>query len=170
MTDNIPGLSIEANDDGTLTLQQDWSGNVDRVAVHPVHVRHLAERLGLIREASACDADNLRTAGELQRDNDRMRRNLLQIREQALELQKFMATLSDWQHADLSSELERVNNLVGLLDMACGDFANDDGHSVPIVQTGQSQSANAVVTVTTNRSPATPKPPAEAPAQLELPA
>lgn len=67
MNENIPALKIEANDDGTLTLEQDWGGNVDRVTVHQVHLRFMAERLGLVREAFASEADTLRTVATLKR-------------------------------------------------------------------------------------------------------
>jgi hypothetical protein len=67
MIQNIPALTIEANEDGTLLLEQDWAGNVDRVTVHPVHLRFMAERLGLVREVSASEADMVRTVTTLKR-------------------------------------------------------------------------------------------------------
>ncbi|PZP95528.1 MAG: hypothetical protein DI587_22255 [Variovorax paradoxus] len=127
-TDDIPRLKIEANDDGTLTLEQDWCGNVDRVAVHPVHVRHLAERLGMIREMSASDAELLRTergqVASLRQENDRLKRNMLRLREHALSLQRDFAEHADWAHADLLEPMNQINSVVSLFDMACDDFAD----------------------------------------------
>lgn len=145
--DNIPGLKIEANDDGTLTLEQDWCGNVDRVAVHAVHVRHLAERLGLIASTTAD-----KSVSELQRDADRLKRNMLRVREHALALQIDFAEHADWKHADLSDSMAAINGLVGLLDMACDDFADEYGAHPPEPQAQ-----------TTPTRPAMPQ-------QLEIPA
>lgn len=128
ITDNIPGLKIEANDDGTLTLEQDWCGNVERVAIHPVHVRHLAERLGMVREVSASDAELLRTerghVASLHQENDRLKRNMLRLREHALSLQRDFAEHADWAHADLVEPMNQINSVVSLFDMACDDFAD----------------------------------------------
>lgn len=135
ITDSIPGLRIEANDDGTITLEQDWCGNVDRVAIHPVHVRHLAERLGMVREVSASDAELLRTErGQvvlLRQENDRLKRNMLRLREHALALQHDFAEHADWKHADLAPEMSAINAVVSLFDMAVDDFADDYTANVP---------------------------------------
>lgn len=66
MHDNIPELRIEPMDEGSplLLLEQDGGGNVDRIAIHPVHVRYLAERMGL---ASSGDLDSDRTIARLSR-------------------------------------------------------------------------------------------------------
>lgn len=48
MIEHIPALKIEANDDDTFTLEQDCSGNTSCVTVHKLHVRHLAETIGLL--------------------------------------------------------------------------------------------------------------------------
>lgn len=132
-TDNIPTLKIETNEDGTITLEQDWCGNAERVAVHTVHVRHLAERLGMIREVSASDAELLRTerghVASLRQENDRLKRSLLRLREHALTLQRDFAEHADWKHADLAPEMSAINAVVSLFDMACDDFADDyDAH------------------------------------------
>lgn len=127
--ENIPALKIEANDDGTLSLEQDWVGNVDRVTVHPVHIRLVAERLGLVREMSASDADMLRTesgrVAALRQENDRLKRNLLRLREHALALQEGFREHADWKHADLAHDMAAINALVDLFDMAVDDFADD---------------------------------------------
>nr|WP_145546379.1 hypothetical protein [Variovorax boronicumulans] len=135
ITDNIPGLKIEANEDGTLTLEQDWLGNVDRVAIHPIHVRHLAERLGMVREVSASDAELLRTEREqvasLRQENDRLKRQHLRLREHMLSLQFDFAEHADHRHADLTTEMWRINAVVDLMDLVCSDFADDYTAHVP---------------------------------------
>lgn len=124
MNEHIPNLKIESNDDGTITLEQEWTGNVDRVAVHPCQLRLIAERLGMVQAVTASGA-------ELSRDNDRLKRHLLRVREHALSLQREFSECADWQHADLSHEMARINTLVDLLDMAVDDFEDDYQASEP---------------------------------------
>lgn len=129
ITECIPGLKIEANGDGTVTLEQEWSGNVDRVAIHTVHVRYLAEKLGMVREVSVSDAELLRTerghVAALRQENDRLKRNMLRLHAHALALQADFRENADFAHADLSHELSNINALVDLFDMAVDDFADD---------------------------------------------
>ena len=52
--DNIPELNIEPMEDrhgSLILLEQESGGNTDRVAIHPIHLRYMAEKFGLI-EAS----------------------------------------------------------------------------------------------------------------------
>jgi hypothetical protein len=48
MNVNIPQLTIEREEDGTVLLEQEWCGESDRIQLHPVHIRYLAELAGLI--------------------------------------------------------------------------------------------------------------------------
>lgn len=165
---DIPGLKIEANGDGTITLEQEWSGNVDRVAVHSVHIRHLAEMLGMIREVSATDAELLRTerghVTALRQENDRLKRNLLRLREHALSLQLDFAEHADWRHADLVAPMNQINGVVSLFDMACDDFADDYSAHPPTAHhaevTGDQQakrSPTAPATADRKAAPAKPE-------------
>jgi hypothetical protein len=45
---NIPQLTIEMEEDGTVFLEQEWCGESDRIQLHPIHIRHLAELAGLL--------------------------------------------------------------------------------------------------------------------------
>lgn len=123
LTENIPQLGIESNDDGTITLEQDCSGNVDRVTIHPIHLRLMAERLGLLEKLSANTEQP--TRAEQARDLNRLKRNMLRVREHSLELQHLFKTSADWRHADLTFEMGLINTLVDLLDMAVDDFVDD---------------------------------------------
>lgn len=48
MSVNIPQLTIEMEEDGTVLLEQEWCGESDRIQLHPIHIRHLAELAGLL--------------------------------------------------------------------------------------------------------------------------
>ena len=129
----FPPLKVERMADGLLNLidpTEDGSGNLWMVRVHPVHIRHLAEQLGLIvtpgpeKGGSALSAAPPSLA-EVQRENDRLKRNLLRLQGHALALQEDFRENADWQHADLTHEMNNINALVDLFDMAVDDFADD---------------------------------------------
>jgi hypothetical protein len=115
LTDNIPQLAIENNEDGTITLEQDWSGNVDRVTVHPLHLRFMAERLGLVREMSASEADALRTVAAL-------KRRLLVLQKRINHLGEYLALHSDSEHADLTYEQGYATATADIADEFCADL------------------------------------------------
>lgn len=124
MTEHIPHLNIETLDNGNLRLENESVGDSYVVDLHPIHVRLLAERLGLISIPNGPHADQL-TSAEQARDLDRVKRNMLRVRQHALQLQHSFATGADWKHADLTFEMCLINSLVDLLDMAVDDFADD---------------------------------------------
>lgn len=128
MTDAFPPLRIEYQADGLINLidpTEDGSGNVWAVLVHPAQLRTIAERLGLTTTSRGP------SVAELQRESDRLKRNLLRLREHALSLQHDFANNADWKHADLTHEMNNINALVSLFDMACDDFAADYDAHVP---------------------------------------
>lgn len=49
MSVNIPQLTITTEEDGTVLLEQEWCGESDRIQLHPIHIRHLAELAGLLK-------------------------------------------------------------------------------------------------------------------------
>ena len=123
MNEQIPHLNIEQLPNGNLRLENESMGDSYVVDVHPMHIRLLAERTGLIG-GSAPGADARTTLAEQARDVDRLKRSLLRVREHSLQLQKDMAH-ADWDHADLTYEMMKINGLVDLCDMAVDDFVDD---------------------------------------------
>ena len=55
MNDSFPELKIEhltdGMGDGLILLEQNSSGNIDRVAIHPVQLRYMAEKMGLVESS-----------------------------------------------------------------------------------------------------------------------
>jgi hypothetical protein len=97
MNDYIPELKIELDDgsgDGLILLEQDCGGNVDRVAIHLVHLRYMAEKCGLI---ATSDPTAQRTIATLAR-------RLVLLRDRIDHLGSYLANHSDHRHADLSYE------------------------------------------------------------------
>lgn len=124
MNEQIPHLNIESLENGNLRLENESMGDSYAVDLHPVHVRLLAEKLGLIPSPAKPSSDQPALA-EQARDIDRLKRNMLRVREHSLQLQHKFATGADWKHADLTFEMGLINTLVDLLDMAVDDFADD---------------------------------------------
>ncbi|GIK45989.1 MAG: hypothetical protein BroJett012_18920 [Betaproteobacteria bacterium] len=51
MLTQIPGLDYEVDGDLIHLEQNDGSGNIDRITLHRLHLRHLAEECGLLAPA-----------------------------------------------------------------------------------------------------------------------
>ncbi len=113
-TERIPELKIEHDPEtNTLMLEQEWSGNVDRIELHPLHVRLMAEKIGLL---SPRDNGYHPSAATLTR-------RLLVLRERINHLAKHLALYSDHDHADLDYETDYANATSDIAIEFCADFA-----------------------------------------------
>lgn len=116
MDSHIPELKIEHLDaegpDALILLEQDSGGNIDRVAIHPLHLRHMAEQLGLI---AAIDPQAHRTIATL-------KRRLFVLRERIDHLAQFLALHSDHEHADLSYEQTYARATAEIADEFCEEL------------------------------------------------
>lgn len=94
--ETIPELTIDlltdVGADNLILLQQDAGGNLDRVAIHPFHLRYLAEKFGLIESSDPMVQKTIAT----------LTRRLLVLRDRANHLVASLADDSDHKHADLS--------------------------------------------------------------------
>ncbi|MBW0170736.1 MAG: hypothetical protein KXJ61_10970 [Hydrogenophaga sp.] len=160
MPEHIPNITITTLENGNQRLEdENYSANAI-IDLHPIQIRLLAERVGLISVEPPC-AEDKPTVAEQARDIDRLKRNMLRVREYAMRLQREFATGADWEHADLSFEMGRINALVDLLDMAVDDFADD--------YTACEPDRNPTAPEPAKRTACTPSPSAPvAPMQLEL--
>lgn len=109
---NIPDLSFEKLGDGLILLQQDSGGNLDRVAIHPVHLRHLAEKFGLVESSDL----------QAQRTIDTLRRRLLLLRDRVHYLASWLVNHSDSKHADLSYEQTYANATADIAEEFCAEL------------------------------------------------
>ena len=92
--DHIQNLSIESSADGCVCLEQDTGGTINRVYLHPAHLRHLAEVMGLTETG---DQQACKTIAALTR-------RLLVLTDRTEYLAHWLANHSDSKHADLSYE------------------------------------------------------------------
>src|SRR5450830_760089 len=125
----IPELAIEPCDDGTLLLEQDTGGNVDRVQVHPLH----------FRLAPTGDPTATRTIATLQR-------RLRLVREE-------VALLDDWLHAESSAdrinleEMVKARDILTMLDEFIADFEPEAPASSICCQVAQAKAPAATATL-----------------------
>ena len=94
VNDSSPELKIEHLADGLIVLEQDSAGNIDRVAIHPIHIRHMVEKMGLVESSDLQAQKTIAT----------LTRRLLVLHERIDHMAYWLATHSDSKHADLSYE------------------------------------------------------------------
>lgn len=116
-TDSIPQLSIELMEDGigdglVLLQQDDGNGTVDMVSLHPIHLRLMAEKMGLVKTS---DPQTLKTIATLTR-------RLHTLRERCGHLAYWLNQLSDSEHADLSYEQVYAAATADMAQEFCADF------------------------------------------------
>ena len=115
--ETIPELRIEQQDDGTLMLeQQNGFQDPDCINVHGLHVRHLAEQMGLIGKI---DPDAQKTIATLTR-------RLLLLRDRIVTLHDFLLNHSDHKHADLSYERTYATATADIADELCHGLEDDE--------------------------------------------
>lgn len=134
MNDNIPELKIELMDDSIgslILLEQDSCGNLDRVAIHPIHLRYMAEKFGLIESS---DPQGQKTIATLTR-------RLHLLRDRIGHLHNYLVNHSDHKHADLSYEVTYTTACIDLADEFCAELvdtvtpSNDTKNQITPAQT-----------------------------------
>ncbi|MDI1342417.1 hypothetical protein [Polaromonas sp.] len=114
-TDTIPHLNIEVLAGGLIRLENESMGDSYAVDIHLIQLRHIAEKVGLVRKMSASEADAMRTVIEL-------RRRLLALKDRIDHLGEYLALHSDHRHADLSYETNYATATADICDAYCADF------------------------------------------------
>jgi hypothetical protein len=115
--DTIPELNIELVEDkqgSLILLEQDSGGNTDRVAIHQIHLRYMAEKFGLI---TTSDPTAHKTIAMLTR-------RLLLLRDRMDNLHNYLVNHSDHKHADLSYEVTYATACVDLADEFCAELVD----------------------------------------------
>lgn len=98
MQDDIPDLKFELVEDGTgeglILLTQDEKGDPGRVAIHPLHLRYMAEKFGLLKSNDSAAA----------RAIAQQARRLRLLAERIEHLNDWLHEHSDTRHADFTYE------------------------------------------------------------------
>jgi hypothetical protein len=129
MNEHFEELTIEIADDEKgrfIILRQDNCGNSESVAIHPMHLRYMAEKFGLVETS---DPQASKTIAMLKR-----RMTVLQDRIESLH--DFLANHSDHKHADLSFEVSYATATLDIANEFCADL-EAQGEAEAIEQSGQ---------------------------------
>jgi hypothetical protein len=110
---DIPNLTIATTTAGTIELeQQNGLDEPDRIEIHPIHLRYMAEQIGLAPTSDPTAARTITT----------LRRRLILLRDRCAHLAEYLALYSDYEHADLSHEQDYSEATFDLADEFCADF------------------------------------------------
>jgi hypothetical protein len=119
MNDSIPDLKIELMvdgiGDGLILLEQESCGNVDRVSIHPIHLRYMAEKCGLVATSDPMAQRTIAT----------LARRLVLLRDRIDHLGGYLANHSDHRHADLSYECTYATATADIAAEFCADLADE---------------------------------------------
>lgn len=122
--ESTPAVDIELLASGIVRvtdkscMEQDYS-----VDLHPIHVRLIAEKLGLVREMSASEANTLRTCEE-------RARRLLALKKRIDHLANWLALHADHEHADLTYETDYAAATADVCEAYCSDILSGNAASV----------------------------------------
>ena len=134
-TDSIPHLNIEVLPGGLIRLENESMGDSYAVDVHPLQLRHIAEKMGLVAEMSATEAELLRTergrVADLERTLDRCKRALLAVKVRAEQLHDNIFNCSQRGHEDLGIEVAQSAALADFAEYVCIEFENDFTATMP---------------------------------------
>ena len=136
MNDSIPDLKIELMNDShgsLILLEQDSGGNIDRVAIHPIHLRYMAEKMGLLESSDPTAQKTIVT----------LQRRMGALRDRIESLADWMAQYSDHRHADLSHETTQLNAMADLSREWCHDFEESELTTPDAPMVGNSQDAKS---------------------------
>ncbi len=128
MTDHIQNLTIETCADGGIILEQDCSGNISRVYLHPIQLRYLAEKAGLTETS---DPQAARTIA-------RLKRQLLALNERIQHLDDWLSNCSDTRHTDLDYEQGYATATADIALEFCVDLLDTPANSAPLKPLHQS--------------------------------
>lgn len=110
--DHIQNLTIDESVDGCICLEQDTGGTINRVYLHPVHLRHLAEMAGLIHTVDSGAAKTIAM----------LTRRLLALRERIAHLDHWLANYSDKSHTSLDYEQSYASATAEIADEFCAEL------------------------------------------------
>jgi hypothetical protein len=122
MNETIPDLTISTTTDDLIELeQQNGLDDPDRIRIHPLHLRLMAERLGLVPTGDAAAARTVAT----------MTRRLHLLRGRIAHLAEWLTLHSDHEHADLSYEQNYARATADIADEFCAELPASNSGTAP---------------------------------------
>lgn len=121
---SIPDLTIDigSTTDGdpviVLGQQLGTEESPQEVRLHPMQVRYLAEKLGIMPTGTA-------QVAVLSLDRTRLQRAFLRAGEMAGQLQRLLVIASNREHEDLTQAIDKAVTLVDFTSFICVEFEDD---------------------------------------------
>lgn len=148
--EEIPALdSIELLSNGNVRVTTSDLQDQYLVDLHPMHLRFIAEKLGLVREMSASEADALRMV-------DKLARRIRLLAERIGHLGEYLALYSDSKHADLSYEQTYATATADLADEFVREI-DESGAVVTPLKRSERQESDAASVTAAQPAPQKPK-------------
>lgn len=118
--DTFPDLSIEFGPSGLVLIEQDDnSGNIDRISLHPVQVEHIAVRLGLMHPGASNALLQVAT----------LRRRMQTLMHRIDRLTDMLSLCGE--HENLQSEQDYAMATWEIATEFCADFDQAFGKALP---------------------------------------
>ena len=111
-TDSIPHLNIEVLDNGNIRLENESMGDCYAVDIHPMHLRLLVEKMGLVELSDLQAQKTIAT----------LTHRLNVMRERVDHMAYWLANHSDSQHADLSYEQTYATATADIAEQFCAEL------------------------------------------------
>lgn len=117
MNENIPNLNIEFQSfkdtgDQILLEQDNCLDYVDRITIHPIHLRYMAEKLGLVASSDA----------QVHSVIESLQRRLVTLKDRVDHLTDYLTRLSDDKHANLDYERTYSRASSDIAEQFCMDI------------------------------------------------
>jgi hypothetical protein len=163
MKEEIPHLEIELLSNGNIRLESESMCGSYIVDVHPIHLRLMAERLGLVRDLSASESHALRMV-------DKLARRLRLLHGRIEQLHKWLADNKDLEQADITAEYWYSDATLDLANEFVAEIEESGAVVTPLSRgTAEGRQLNARSTAVQKPSPnPTETQRVSKPAQMEL--
>jgi hypothetical protein len=130
----IPAVEIEVQETQgaahAVLLKQEFGGNVHQVELQNVHVRWLAERMGIVptvtAEAASMISINFGQATKFAAEGHRLRLAIQRAHRISQKVLQLVQTAEEKGHEDLTLEVASATELVDFLKFVCDGFEYDD--------------------------------------------
>lgn len=147
--EQIPGVEVELLDSGNIRVTDKSDFNQDySVDLHPIHLRLIAERMGLARELSASEAEALRMV-------DKLARRMALLHERIKQVHAWMWQNKDFDQCDINVEAWHIDATLDLSKEFQAEI--EESRAVVTPLHAESRAANALVTGTGQKPNGFPK-------------
>lgn len=133
-TYTIPAIEVEIQESQgsarAVLLKQEFGGNLNQVELQGLHVRWLAERLGIVptvtAEAASMISINFGQLTKFAAEGHRLRLAIQRAHRISQKVLQLVEAAEEKGHEDLALEIASATELVDFLKFVCDGFEYDD--------------------------------------------